>query len=489
MKANSVTESLSFIYLEKVLSQFVSFVVTIVLARILMPSEYGIVAIIMVFLNIADVFVTAGMGNALIQKKKIDDGDYSTILSFSVILSIILYVLLLITSPYVAQYYKMPLLAPLLKITALKLPLAAIMSVQQAYISRNMLFHKQLVATLIGSICSAVLGIFMAIKGFGAWALVSQYLCNSVISLITLQLLISYRFHIGFEIARFTRLFSFGWKLLASSLIDRLYSEVRSLVIGKMFTPADLAFYTKGQFFPNLLMSNIDSSMTRVLFPVISKQQDDLQQVRNIISSTVAVSSYLIIPLLVCFSFVADKLILIVLTEKWLPCVPYLQIFCVYYMFTPMKSAKYQAISAIGRSDVLLKCEIVQKFFGIIILLYTIFVCGTVKAIALGNIAFTLITVVITTVICKKYIGLSYRDQLRDITHALITSGFVLVVLYLFSWISISIYIDILIQVVAFSLTFIAASKAFHFKEYEKLERLFLVFFDKISTIKKGNIQ
>lgn len=472
MKANSVTEGLSFIYFEKILSQLVSLVVTIVLARILMPNDYGVVAIILVFLNIADVFVTAGLGNALIQKKDVDDEDYSTILIFSFVFSMALYLVFFIGAPFIAKYYNMPILRDLLRVLALRLPLAAITSIQQAFISRNMLFHKQLISTLVGSLISAFVGIVMAVKGFGAWALVSQYLCNSFVSLVVLQYLINFRVKIKFVKEKFGKLFSFGWKVLVTALIDRIYNEIRSLVIGKMYSPADLAFYTKGQFFPNLLMSNIDSSMTRVLFPVISRQQDNLKQVRNIVSTTVSVSSYLIIPLLVFFSFASDKIVLLVLTEKWLPCVPFLRIFCVYYMFTPIKSAKYQAITAIGRADISLKCEIIQKIFGVAILLYTIFVCKTVIAIALGNIVFTIVTVIITAIVCSRYVELSYKQQFKDILHAIITGVFVYIVLIVVSLYSVNLIVDLIIETLSFACSYIAISKLLKFQEFAKLENV-----------------
>lgn len=479
MKENTITQGLSYIYFEKVLSQLVSLVVTIVLARILSPHDYGLVAILIVFLNIADVFVTAGLGNALIQQKNIEDKDYSTILTFSLCLSFLLYLLFFVLAPYIAIYYKMPMLKSLLRVLALRLPLAAFTSVQQAFISRNMLFHKQLLSTLIGCVVSAVVGIYMAINGSGAWALVIQYVCNAFVSLLVLQILIPLKYKVIFAIDRFKKLFSFGWKLLVTALIDRIYNEVRSLVIGKMFTPSDLAFYTKGQFFPNLLMSNIDSSMTRVLFPVISRQQDDLFQVREIVSKTVSVSSYLVIPILVLFSFIAEKVVYILLTDKWLPCVPYLQIFCIYYMFTPIKSAKYQAITAIGRADISLRCEIIQKIFGVAILLYTIFICRTVLAIALGNIVFTIITVIITAIVCKKYIKLSYNQQFKDIFHSIVISIFLYVILLVTSYISINIYLDLLIQSLIFVIAYISISKMFGFDEFVKLENMFFSFWKK----------
>lgn len=484
-RKNSVFEGMVVTYAGKILGQVVSLVVSIVLARILMPDDYGVIAVVMIFLNIVDVFITDGFGNAIIQKKEVTELDYSTVRDFSVVFSLMLYVGLFFAAPSIAEFFNMPPLKDVVRVMALQLPFNAITSVQQAYVSRNMLFHLQLISSIAASIVSAVCGITMALKGFGVWALVGQYMVNSVLVVAVLQILIKQRFGFGFSFPLFKELFSYGWKLLVTQLIDRAFNEIRGMAIGKMFTKADLAFYQKGQTYPNMLMSNIDSSMTRVIFPVISRCQDDFSEVRRLVSKSVQLSCYTVIPFLVLFYAIADKLVLILLTDKWMPCVPFIRIFCVYYAFTPIKSAKYQAIKAIGRSDVSLWCEIIQKFFGALILIYTIFVMRTVEAIAYGNWAFAIVTVVITAIICKKYISLSYGKQIKDISHAFAIGLIMSIPLFLCTVIGLGSYAEMILQILTAFVAFIIGSKYLKFNEYDQLKTTVLSFVGHLAGRKK----
>lgn len=484
-RKNSVFEGMVVTYAGKILGQVVSLVVSIVLARILMPDDYGVIAVVMIFLNIVDVFITNGFGNAIIQKKEVTELDYSTVRDFSVVFSLMLYVGLFFAAPSIAEFFNMPPLKDVVRVMALQLPFNAITSVQQAYVSRNMLFHLQLISSIAASIVSAVCGITMALKGFGVWALVGQYMVNSVLVVAVLQILIKQRFGFGFSFPLFKELFSYGWKLLVTQLIDRAFNEIRGMAIGKMFTKADLAFYQKGQTYPNMLMSNIDSSMTRVIFPVISRCQDDFSEVRRLVSKSVQLSCYTVIPFLVLFYAIADKLVLILLTDKWMPCVPFIRIFCVYYAFTPIKSAKYQAIKAIGRSDVSLWCEIIQKFFGALILIYTIFVMRTVEAIAYGNWAFAIVTVVITAIICKKYISLSYGKQIKDISHAFAIGLIMSIPLFLCTVIGLGSYAEMILQILTAFVAFIIGSKYLKFNEYDQLKTTVLSFVGHLAGRKK----
>ena len=479
-RKNGVFEGMIVTYLGQILGQVVSLVVSIILARLLMPDDYGVIAVVMIFLNIANVFITDGFGNALIQKKEISKLDYSTVRSFSVLFSLLIYVGLYFFSPIIADFFNMPILVTVIRVLSLQLPFNAITSVQQAYISRNMLFHLQLIASLLASVCSAVCGITMAFAGFGVWALVGQYMVNAILLVIIQQILIKQTFGYGFSFQSFKELFSYGWKLLVTQLIDRTFNEIRGMAIGKMFSRADLAFYQKGQMYPNMIMSNIDSSMSRVIFPVISRSQEDFAEVRRLVSKTVKMSCYVVIPFLVLFYALADKLVLILLTEKWMPCVVFIRIFCVYYAFTPIKSAKYQAIKAIGRTDVSLWCEIIQKVFGAIILVYTIFVLRTVEAIAYGNWAFAIVTVLITAIICKMYIGLSYTQQLKDIFHSFCMAAIIGVPLYLLTLLKLGVYWELLLQVVIFLIVLFLFSKIFRFEEYYQIKETVLDFISKI---------
>ena len=481
-KRNGVFEGMVLTYAGRILGQLVGLVVSIVLARILMPDDYGVIAVVMIFLNIADVFITDGFGNSIIQKKVVSRIDYSTVMDFSVIFSILMYVGLFTASPAIASFFKMPILNIVIKVLALRLPLDAINSVQQAYVSRNMLFHLQLIASFAASIIAAIVGITMAMLGYGVWALVAQYMMNAVTMVVTTRLLIKQSFGYQFSFPVFKELFSYGWKLLVTQLIDRTFGQIRGMAIGKMFTKADLAFYQRGQDYPNLLMSSIDSSMTRVIFPVISRCQDDLAEVRRLVSKTVQLSSFVVIPFLVLFYAIADKLVLILLTEKWMPCVPFIRIFCIYYMCTPIKSAKYQAIKAIGRSDVSLWCEIIQKLIGLVILIYTIFILRTVEAIAYGNWAFAIVTVLLTAIICRLYIQLPYKQQLKDITHAFCIGVVMAVPLYMVTIFNITIYWELTIQCVVAAITFFGVAKLFKFHEYMQLRGTIMNFMQQINT-------
>lgn len=483
-RKNGVFEGMVVTYAGQILGQVVGLVVSIILARLLMPDDYGVIAVVMIFLNIANVFITDGFGNALIQKKEISSIDYSTVHNFSVVFSLLMYIGLFFFSPLIADFFNMPVLVGVIRVLSLQLPFNAITSVQQAYISRNMLFHLQLISSLIASIISAVCGITMAVKGYGVWALVGQYMVNAVFLVIIQQLLIKQRFGYHFSFPIFKELFSYGWKLLVTQLIDKTFNEVRGMAIGKMFTRADLAFYQKGQTYPQMIMSNIDSSMSRVIFPVISRSQDDFSEVRRLVSKTVQLSCYVVIPFLVVFYAISDKLVLILLTEKWMPCVLYIKIFCVYYAFTPIKSAKYQAIKAIGRTDVSLWCEIIQKIFGAIILVYTIFVLRTVEAIAYGNWAFAIITVLITAIVCKKYINLSYIQQLKDISHSFLMMVLMYIPLYAISLLHIGLYWELFTQVIVALFVFVFVSKIFHFDEYFQIKNTIKDF---VHTIKHKN--
>lgn len=479
-RKNSVFEGLVVTYVGKILGQIIGLVVSIILARILMPDDYGIIAVVMIFLNIADVFITDGFGNAVIQKKEVSNTDYSTVRNFSVVFSLLMYIGLFFTAPAISNFFSMPILTSVLRVLGLKLPMDAINSVQMAYVSRNMLFHIQLVASFVASIVSAGIGIAMAVEGFGVWALVGQNMINSIGLIIIQHFLIKQRFGFKFSYPIFKELFSFGWKLLVTQLIDKTFNEVRGLAIGKMFTRADLAFYQKGQTYPNMLMSNIDSSMSRVIFPVISRSQEDFSEVRRLVSKSVQLSCYVVIPFLVLFYAIADKLVLILLTEKWMPCVPFIRIFCVYYALTPIKSAKYQSIKAIGRSDVSLWCEIAQKIFGAIILLYTIFVLRTVEAIAYGNWAFAIVTVFITAIVCKKYIYLSYIIQIKDVLHSLIIGVIIIIPIYVISLMNFGIYLELVLEIVFALCTFVIGSKVLKFDEYKQIKKTILDFYKKI---------
>ncbi|MBQ5988446.1 MAG: lipopolysaccharide biosynthesis protein, partial [Oscillospiraceae bacterium] len=325
----SVLSAVFWKFAERIGAQLVSVIVSIVLTRLLSPDEYGIIPLVLVFITIANVFVDSGFGMSLIQKKDADDIDFSTVFYFSIAFSSFLYLILFFLAVPIANYYGMPILVPVLRVLAVSIVIRAINSVQQAYVARKMIFKKFFVATIIGTVTSGVVGIILAYFGFGVWALVFQTLINNFMDTVILQFTIEWRPIKAFSFKRLKEMFNFGWKLLLQSFVLQLYANLRSLVIGKIYTPADLAFYTKGNQFPDLISTNVDTSISTVLFPVMSQSQESKERVKALARKSTHLTSYIMNPIMIGFIVIAEPFILLLMTDKWLPAVPYLQIYCI----------------------------------------------------------------------------------------------------------------------------------------------------------------
>lgn len=418
-------------FAERIGAQAITFVLSIILARLLSPSDYGAIAVLLVFITIADVFVNAGFGSALIQKKDADDLDFSSVFYFSFIFSVFVYFVVFLAAPFIANFYNMPILQPALQVLALRIPVAAINSVQQAYVSRNMQFKKFFYSTLSGTAASALVGIFMAYNDYGIWSLVGQYLSNAVINTIVLFSVINWRPQLIFSLQRLKSLFSYGWKLLLSGLFDTGYQSLNSLLIGKFYTPADLAFFDTGKKFPMVIVTNINSSISSVLFPALASEQDEPERVKAHTRKAIQISSYIMWPMMLGMAACADSIVSLVLTDKWLSAVPYLQIACITYGLWPIHTANLQAINAMGRSDIFLKLEIVKKFVGISILIFTM--QYGVLAIALGGILGGMISTFINAYPNGYLLKYSYMEQIKDILPSVILALFIAVIIKCFN--------------------------------------------------------
>lgn len=370
-KKSSVLSNLVWRFMERCGAQLVTFLVSIVLARLLTPKDYGTVALVTVFTNILQVFVDSGLGTALIQKKDADELDFSSVFFFNCAVCVLLYVGMFFLAPTIASFYNDMSLIPIIRVISLTIVISGVKGIQQSYVSRNMLFKRFFFATLGGTIFSAFFGIVLAYKGYGAWAIVGQQLSNTAIDTIILWITVKWRPQMAFSWKRLTSLLSYGWKLLVSSLIDSLYNNLRNLIIGKVYTSQDLAFYNQGDKFPKVIVTNINSSIDSVLLPTMAASQDDCDRVRQMMRRAIKTSTYIMAPLMIGLAVCAKSIVKIVLTEKWMPCVPYLQIFCITYMFWPIHTANLNAIKAMGRSDLFLKLEIAKKSIGMLLLIVT----------------------------------------------------------------------------------------------------------------------
>lgn len=410
---SSVFTNLIWRFAERCGAQIVAFIVSVVLARILAPEAYGTIALITVFTTILQVFVDSGLGNALIQKKDADNVDFSTVFYTNIIFCLILYAGIFVGAPLIATFYHDPTLIPLIRVLSLTVVISGVKNVQQAYVSRNMLFKKFFFSTLGGTIGAAVVGIYLAYAGYGVWALVAQQVLNLTVDTLILWITVKWRPERVFSFQRLKVLFSFGSKLLISGLIDTVYNNIRQLIIGKMYTSADLAYYNRGKQFPDLIVNNINTSIDSVLLPTMSKAQDNAFQVKKMTRRAIKTSTYIMAPLMMGLAFTAPSVVELILTEKWLPCVPYLQIFCITYMFHPIHTANLNAIKAMGRSDLFLKLEIQKKIVGMLLLVSTMWF--GVMAMAYSLLISSVVSQIINAWPNKKLLDYSYWNQLKDI--------------------------------------------------------------------------
>lgn len=400
-------------FAERCGAQAISFVVSIVLARILAPEEYGTIALITVFITVFQVFADSGLGNALIQKKNADDLDFSTVFYTNIVFCSILYILLFVCAPFIAIFYHDISLTTLIRVLGITIIISGIKNIQQAYVSRNMMFRKFFFSTLGGTIAAASVGIMMAVQGFGVWALAAQQIANTAIDTIVLWFSVKWRPKKMFSMERLRKLFSYGWKLLASVLIDVVYNNITELIIGKRYSSADLANYNRGRSFPYFIVINVNNAIDSVLFPVMSSVQDNREDIRRMMQRTIKTSVYVMAPLMMGLAFTADSVVTLLLTDKWIACVPFLRIFCVAFMLWPIHSANINAIKAMGRSDIFLKLEIVRKVIGMILILSTMRF-GTL-AMAYGMLASNILNQFVDSWPNRKLLKYSYLEQLKDI--------------------------------------------------------------------------
>lgn len=441
----NVLSNMAWRFAERCGAQVIQFIVQIVLARILVPEAYGTVAMVVVIANIFQVFVDSGLGNALIQKKDADDLDFSSVFYFNLVWCLVLYGVVFVISPIIADFYNDQGLTAIIRVLCLTIIISGVKNVQQAYVSKNLQFKKFFWSTLSGTIFSAIVGIWMAYHGFGVWSLVAQRLVNLAVDTFALWMIVKWRPKRMFSFSRLKDLIGYGWKLLASALLDTIYNNLWQMVIGKVYRESDLAYYNQGNQFPNVIVTNINSSIDSVLLPVMSGEQDNKIRVREMTRKAIKTSTYIMAPMMMGLAFTAAAVVEVLLTEKWLPCVFFLRIFCITYMFYPIHTANLNAIKALGRSDMFLKLEVIKKVIGIILLLLTINI--SVKAMACSLLVSSVCSQIINSWPNKKLLDYSYLAQLKDIFPNIVLAVFMGIIIWPVSVIGFTPIVTLLIQV------------------------------------------
>jgi O-antigen/teichoic acid export membrane protein len=443
---NKVLSGLFWKLLESGGTQGIQFVITIILARLLIPEDYGIIALVTVFIAVSTVFVNSGFNAALVQKKQADELDFSSVFYLSLSVACIIYIILFFTAPIISDFYNEQLLIPILRVLSLILFFGAVNSIQYAVVSRAMQFKRFFFSSIGAMLASGIVGIVLANAGFGVWALVGQQLTSQLTITAILWFTVKWRPKWMFSFGRLKGLFSFGWKLLCSGLLDTIYGNVYSLVIGKVYNSEMLGYFNRGDAFPKLIVTNINGSIQSVMFPALSSHQDDKARVKAMVRRAIVTSSFFILPMMVGLAVVAEPLVKIVLTDKWLPCVPFLQLMCISYAFWPIHTANLQAIKALGRSDIFLKLEVIKKCIGITAL------CVSIPFGIYVMVAFMPITAVIGSMINafpnKTLLGYSYREQCKDIMPSLVLSIIMGAAVYSINFLVLYNWLTLLLQII-----------------------------------------
>lgn len=401
----------------------VELAVQVVMARLLAPEEFGALAIMLVFVNIGNVVVQSGLNTALVQAPEIDDIDLSTVFWLSFGASLVLFLAVFIAAPTIASFYVMPRIVWPLRTLGFLLLITAFNSVQVAIVQRRLQLRKVFNSTLASVFVSGVMGIVFALAGAGLWALVVQQIVFQFANCAVLGIQVKWFPRFAFDAERARRHFDYGWKLLFSGILDQGYQSLSDLIIGKQFSALSLGLVSQGKKYPQAVGNLLDGAIQPVMLAAVSRVQEDVAYVKRLVRRALKTSTFLIVPAMTLFAVCAEPVVGLLLGEKWLPCVPFLQMYCFIYALLPIHTTNLQALNGMGRSDLFLKLELIKKTYGICFIFFAAFVLGDVYLM----VAMYMVTGVVSTFVNawpnKRVIGYSYAEQLRDIAPAFALSA------------------------------------------------------------------
>lgn len=456
--------------IERFSIQIIQFVVQIIIARLLVPKDYGLIGMLAIFIAIAQTFIDGGFANALIQKKNRNEIDYSTVFYFNFVVGLILSLIFFLSAGFISDFYKMPELKIVIKVMCINLIIISLQVVHKAKLSIEIDFKTQAKASLIGVFISGIVGIYMAYKGYGVWSLVVNIILNNLIQTALLWYFLKWKPLWIFSFDSFTKLFSFGSKILASNLLHTIYLNLYTMIIGKRFSATSLGYYTRADQFAQFPSSNITGILQRVTYPILSSIQDDDERLRNIYRQYVKLFAFIVFPLMLGLAAISKPFIILILTEKWLGVVPLLQILCVYYMWYPINAIHQNLMQVKGRSDLFLKLEFVKKIIGIGLLFISL--PFGLNALAWSLVAYSLISLGLNTYYASRLIDFSIKNQLIDILRIFIISSIMAAVVYLINYLDLSNWLKIILAIASGAILYTAMAKIFRFDEINQLINL-----------------
>ncbi len=464
---NTIANNMIWRLMERFGAQGVTTIVSIVLARLLDPAVYGVVAIVSIFTALLQVFIDSGFANALIQKKDADDLDFSTVFYFNVVVCIVLYLGLFAAAPLIAKFYKMAQLTAVVRVQGLTLIISGLKNVQQAFVSKNLMFKKFFFATLTGTIGAAVVGIVMALLGFGVWAIVTETLFNMTVDTMFLWFTVKWRPKKMFSWARLKGMFSFGSKLFMTSIFATIYREARQMIIGKVYTAEDLAFYNKGATFPQMFSNNVISSIDSVIFPVLAIKQNDLTDVKSTTRRAVKLGFYIVSPMMAGLCACATPFITVLLTAKWLPCVFFMRICCYSYAWDCITQIHINATKSLGKGQTLLRIDIIKKVVTFTVMLATVFI--NLEVMMWSMLGTALFAYVISAYPNTKLFGYSFKEQFADLFPIAVLDIIMIFIVLSVQLLGLGAFLTLIIQVIVGAVTYIVGSKLFKLDSFDYL--------------------
>ena len=455
---------------ERLISQGVSFIVSLILARLLLPEDYGAVSIVLVFIEIANVFIISGLNASLIQKKEISETETSSIFYCCITLGALLYTVMFVAAPFIASAYELPVLTNVIRVFALRLPIASVQQVPAALLSRKLDFKKFFLSTSVGTVCSAVVGIVMAVLGFGVWALVAQNLISATLDAVILSIVVKWRPKAIFSLKAATPLINYGWKVMASDLIGTVFNNLSSMIVGYKYSPANLAYYTKGKNLPYMFRNNIYTTLISVLFPAMSNIGDDVVAVKAVARKSIRMLSYIRFPMMIGMTAVAENLVIVLYTEKWILMAPFIGIVCLECILSIIPTIVLQTLKAMGHSGMILKLEFIKKP----LLLISILIAMNfgVRAIAWTLPINTALELVLNSIFSRKITGYTLFEQIKDSLVPLLLSFGMWGGILLVSFTNMPTVLELVVQVAVGVAFYVSLSAIFKVEEFTTLVNL-----------------
>ena len=474
---NKAIKGVGWSFADNILNQGVTFLVGLVLARLLSPEEYGLIGIIAIFIAVFNSIVDSGFSNALIRKNDAGDADYNTVFITNMVMSVLLFCVMFFGAPVIASFFNRPQLIPLTKVMASVVIINAFAIIQRTILVKKVDFKTQTKVSAIASVTSGVVGIGMASCGLGVWSLVGQQLSRQFLNSLFLWVFAKWYPKLQFSLKSFKELFNFGWKLMVSGLIDTVWREIYQVVIGKFYSPATLGQYTRAHQFGSIFSTNLTAVVQRVSYPVLSEIQDDVQKLKNAYKKVIKVTMLITFCCMLGLAAIAEPMIVSLIGDQWLPAVPFLQILCFSMMLYPLHAINLNMLQVQGRSDLFLRLEIIKKIIAVVPLLLGIFV--NIYLMLFGSVITGFIAYYLNAFYSGKFLNYSILEQVRDIMPSFIIAMIMAVSVWGISFINLPSVALLAIQLSAGVVMIVLLCESVRLDSYLEIKHIALTFINK----------